>query len=98
MPRGIAIAINNFVAGTAISNVIPYPYFAVSSVAPLIQVADICAYVTARRATGDARFKGTWWADVMKLQWTGAAAGKRRFGFQRHNQVSDDQFEHRHAW
>lgn len=66
--EGIAISIHNFVAGVELANVIPYTYFAVSNVAPLVQVADICAYITARRAAGDARFLQPWCQDVMRLQ------------------------------
>ena len=96
--EGIAISVHNFVAGVGLDNVIPYTYFAVSNVAPLVQVADICAYVTARRAVGDARFLQPWWADVMRLQWSGRVEGKLRHGFRRYDQVGRSQFRLRPQW
>lgn len=89
---------HNFVAGVGLTNIIPYPYFAVSNVAPLVQVADICAYITARRAVGDPHFLQPWWNDVKRMQWAGRVAGKLRYGFRRYDQIGRSDFKPRPQW
>jgi hypothetical protein len=96
--KGNAIAVSNFIAGTNLPNVCPYPYFAVSNIAPVAQVADIAAYITAKRAVGDRRFVTPWFASLMKLQWKGEVQGQRRYGFRRYDQYGECGFRSRATW
>lgn len=94
---GIAISIRNFIVGMGLRNLNPYPYFAVSNVAPVIQIADICAYITGRRAIGDPNFH-RWYRKVTALQWNGEVRGKQRWGLQRYDECPGNRYRIRKKW
>ncbi|HLO65828.1 MAG TPA: DUF3800 domain-containing protein [Holophaga sp.] len=50
--EGLAISMKHFIAGTGLSNIHPYPYFAVSNISPGVQFADVFAYLLAKQAQG----------------------------------------------
>jgi len=93
-----AIALRNFIAGTRIGNINPCPYFAVSNVEPAIQVADICAYILARRAAGDKRFIDPWYSELRRVQWSGEVNGVTWFGYRRYDQAGPQDFRIRQSW
>lgn len=93
-----AIAFRNFIAGTQITNINPCPYFAVSNVEPAIQVADICAYIIAKRAAGDKRFLDPWYQELKRIQWSGKVNDVLWFGFRRYDQVGPQDFRVRPSW
>ncbi len=84
----IAIAVTNFIAGTQLTNVRRYPYFAVSNVSPGVQVADIFAHLLAKRAQGHKRVMGLY-NDLKRLQWesTDPQSNPKRYGLVRFNET-----------
>jgi len=79
----MAISTRKFVAGTRLPNVSHYPLVAVSHTSPGLQLADLGAYILARRALGDRRFIA-WHQLLQQLEWTGQVRNRDRRGIQRY--------------
>jgi len=75
----MAAAVRRFVSGVKLQNVSHFPLAGVSHVTPGIQLADICAFVLAKRAVGDVKFE-PWVARVRQLEWHGMVGQYHRPG------------------
>lgn len=94
---GIAISMYNFIKGVGVKNLNPFSYFAISNVDPAVQLADIFAYITGKRARKDQRFY-VWYTRIQALQWKGEVAGKKRWGFQRYEIAPSGRYRIRKTW
>lgn len=80
----LAISIRNFIGGLNFKNVHPFPYFAVSNVCPMIQMADWFAYLMSKRVQR-VRAIYPFFEELKKLQWISNET-QAKYGFNYYNE------------
>jgi len=99
--RDIAIAVTNFVKGMDLSNVHPYPYFAVSNVSPGVQFADVFATILSKRAQKRGGIIPRFYTELRRLNWISEGPARRRYGLNRFTEtgsVTDLRYAYRKSW